>query len=78
MELVPAEALQRFGSDRDFNKARKLPISLFVVDPVCQHIAIQAGTNFRALRSLGVTVRTTIDAAIATRCIESGFALLLR
>ncbi|MCK7498002.1 MAG: VapC toxin family PIN domain ribonuclease [Comamonadaceae bacterium] len=31
----------------------------------------QAAKNFRTLRSLGVTVRKTIDTVIATRCIES-------
>jgi hypothetical protein len=41
-----------------------------------QEIAIQAAKNFRALRSLGVTVRKTIDTVIATRCIESGYDLL--
>lgn len=39
-------------------------------------IAIRAARNFRALRELGVTVRKTIDTIIATRCIESGYALL--
>ena len=31
---------------------------------------------FRALRSLGITVRKTIDTVIATRCIASGLTLL--
>ena len=35
-----------------------------------------AAKNVRTLRSLGVTVRKTIDTVIATRCIQSGFALL--
>ena len=35
-----------------------------------------AAKNFRTLRSLGVTVRKTIDTIIATRCIVSNFALL--
>lgn len=37
-----------------------------------REIAIQAARKFRALRRLGVTIRKTIDTAIATRCIESG------
>ena len=36
----------------------------------------QAAQNFLLLRNLGVTVRKTIDTAIATRCIESGYDLL--
>ena len=75
-DLVLTEVLQGFGSDRDFNQARKLMTSLIVVDIGGQDIAIQAARNFRALRALGVTVRKTIDTVIATRCIESGFTLL--
>jgi predicted nucleic acid-binding protein len=46
------------------------------VDLGGRDIAIQAARNFRVLRSLGVTVRKTIDTVIATRCIESGHELL--
>ena len=35
-----------------------------------------AAKNFRRLRSLGVTVRKTINTVIATRCIENGLPLL--
>ena len=75
-DLILAEVLQGFGSDRDFNQAKKLLSSLVIVDLVGQHIAIQAAKNFRALRALGITVRKAIDTVIATRCIESGLALL--
>ncbi len=75
-DLVLAEVLQGFNSDRDFNQARKLLTSLAVVELGGQHIAIQAARNFRTLRMHGVTVRKTIDTLIATRCIESDFALL--
>jgi hypothetical protein len=75
-DLILAELLQGFGTDRDFNRARKLLASLIVVDLGGQEVAIQAARNFRALRARGTTVRKTIDAVIATRCITSGFALL--
>ena len=75
-DLVLAEVLQGFRSDRDFEQARTLFTSLVVVDLGGKDIAIQAAKNFRTLRALGVTVRKTIDTVIATRCIESGFALL--
>jgi predicted nucleic acid-binding protein len=75
-DLVLTEVLQGFGSDRDFNRARRLLTSLLIVDLGGQDIAIQAARNFRALRALGVTVRKTIDTIIATRCIESDLALL--
>lgn len=75
-DLMLTEVLQGFGSERDFNQAKKLLTSLVVVDLRGQEIAIQAAKNFRALRALGITVRKTIDTVIATRCIESAFTLL--
>ncbi len=75
-DLILAEVLQGFSSERDFNKARELMTSLIVIDLAGQEIAIQAARNFRSLRALGVTVRKTIDTVIATRCIESRLALL--
>jgi predicted nucleic acid-binding protein len=75
-DLILTEVLQGFGSDRDFDLARKLLTSLTVIDLGGKDIAIQAARNFRALRAVGVTVRKTIDTVIATRCIESGLALL--
>jgi predicted nucleic acid-binding protein len=75
-DLILLEVLQGFTNERDFNQARKMLTSLIVVELGGQEIAIQAAKNFWALRVLGVTVRKTIDTVIATRCIESGYALL--
>jgi len=75
-DLILAEVLQGFSSDRDFNQAKKLMTSLVILDLAGQNIAIQAAKNFRQLRSHGITVRKTIDTVIATRCIESELCLL--
>lgn len=75
-DLILAEVLQGFVSDREFNQARKLLDSLEVVELGGKDIAIKAARNFRALRALGFTVRKTIDTIIATRCIEGGYTLL--
>lgn len=79
-DLILTEVVQGFISDRDFNQAKKLMTSLVVVDLAGQATAIQAARNFRMLRSLGITMRKTIDTVIATliatRCIESGLPLL--
>ena len=75
-DLILTEVLQGFGSDRDFNQAKKLLTSLTVIPLGGQAIVIQAARNFRTLRALGVTVRKTIDTVIATGCIESNHALL--
>lgn len=75
-DLILTEVLQGFAGERDFNQARKILTSLTVVELCGLDVAIQAAKNFRTLRSRGVTVRKTIDAVIATRCIESGYTLL--
>ena len=68
--------LQGFGSQRDFDQARKLLTGLDAVDIGGQDIAIEAARNDRALHERGITIRKTIDTVIATRCIESDYALL--
>ena len=75
-DLILAEVLQGFDSERALNRVRRMLASLTLVQLGGQEIAIQAARNFRTLRSLGVTVRKTIDTIIATRCIESGYQLL--
>jgi predicted nucleic acid-binding protein len=75
-DLILTEVLQGFSDEKAFNKARNLLTSLTVIQLGGQEIAIQAARNFRALRSLGVTVRKTIDTIIATRCIASRYSLL--
>ena len=75
-DLILTEVLQGFVDERAFNQARQMLTSLTIVELGGQDIAIQAARNFRTLRRLGVTVRKTIDTIIATRCIESGHALL--
>lgn len=75
-DLVLAEVLQGFASDKDFDQALALMTSLIVVDLGGREIGIRAARNYRKLRALGVAVRKTIDTVIATRCIEDDFALL--
>ena len=75
-DLVLVEVLQGFGSAQDFNQGRKLLTSLPIIELVGENIAIQAAKNFRTLRSLGISIRKTIDTLIATSCIEKGLILL--
>ena len=75
-DLVLAEVLQGFDSERDFNNARQVLGSLLLIDVGGRKTAIQAARNYRALRSQGITIRKTIDTLIATCCIENGFQLL--
>ncbi len=75
-DLILAEVLQGFTSERDFNQARRTLDVFKHVELGGKDTAVQAAKNFRALRALGITVRKTIDTIIATRCIESGYTLL--
>ena len=75
-DLILAEVLQGFSSDRQFREAHKMLSSLVMIDLGGKEVAVQAARNFRTLRKLGVTVRETIHTLIATRCIESGLTLL--
>jgi predicted nucleic acid-binding protein len=68
--------LQGFGSQRDFDQARKLLTGLEAVDIGGRDIALQAARHYRALRERGITILKTIDTLIATRCIEPDCALL--
>ena len=75
-DLMLAEVLQGFASDRDFNRALDLLGALDRIDIAGPEIAVQAARNFRVLRIRGITVRKTIDTLIATRCIEEQIPLL--
>jgi predicted nucleic acid-binding protein len=68
--------LQGFRNDKDFQKAKNILLSFPYFDIGEKEIAIQSAKNFRYLRKKGVTVRKTIDAIIATFCIENNFTLL--
>jgi predicted nucleic acid-binding protein len=75
-DLILTEVLQGLVEERDFSRARRMLGALTLVELGGESVAIQAARNFRTLRSLGVTVRKTIDTVIATRCIEGGYDLL--
>lgn len=75
-DLMLAEVLQGFGSERDFNRAKAVLTNLEQVHIGGTELAVQAARNLRMLRGLGVTVRKTIDVLIATRCIEDDLLLL--
>jgi predicted nucleic acid-binding protein len=75
-DLMLTEVLQGFRTDKDFRQARQLLLSLTVVNMLDTTIALKSAANFRTLREKGITVRKTIDAIIATYCIENNLPLL--
>lgn len=75
-DLMLTEVLQGFDRNRDFDRARRMLLSLTVVRVGGEEVAIEAARNFRRLRAKGVTVRKTIDSLIATYCILNATPLL--
>ena len=75
-DLILAEVLQGFQSEREFNQAKHLLLSFELVEIAGKDVALQAARNHRTLRGHGITVRKTVDTLIATRCIHSGLILL--
>ncbi|MEZ5449759.1 MAG: PIN domain nuclease [Thiolinea sp.] len=75
-DLILAEVLQGVRDEKEFNRVRKLFAELELIQMCDAGIALRAARNFRYLRTLGITVRKTIDTVIATRCIEDDLILL--
>ncbi len=75
-DLVVAEVLQGFKSEKDFRLGQRLLCNFKDVSLVNRSIAIQSAANYRYLRSKGYTVRKSVDCLIATWCIENDIPLL--
>jgi len=70
------EVLQGFRGDKDYKTAKNLLTSLTIFNMLDTNIAIKSADNFRVLRKKGITVRKTVDAVIATFCIQNKLSLL--
>ena len=75
-DLLIAEFLQGFHSEKDFEAAKEIINSLIYFDMLGKDIALKSAENFRILRKNGITIRKTADIIIGTFCIEHGFPLL--
>jgi predicted nucleic acid-binding protein len=75
-DLILAEVLQGFRSDKDYETAKNLLTALPFKQIGGFDVAVQSAQNYRRLRKAGVTVRKTIDVLIATFCIMEELPLL--
>jgi predicted nucleic acid-binding protein len=75
-DLILTEVLQGCGSDKEFNEVKRTLGALELITLGGPDVAVEAARNFRKLRTLGITVRKTIDTVIATRCIVGRHELL--
>ncbi len=75
-DVIVAEVLQGFRSQKNFKIAQKLLLKFPVFKMIELHNAIKSSANYRFLRSNGITIIKTIDCLIATYCIETKMELL--
>jgi len=75
-DLILAEILQGISADREFDRVRRLLLTMDVINIGGAEVAIDAARLLRPLRAWGFTVRKTIDTLIATRCLRDDHALL--
>jgi len=75
-DIILTEILQGFDSDKEFRLAKQALDPLDCVHLGGKSLAIKAASNFRFLRSKGITIRKTVDMLIGTWCIEHEVELL--
>ena len=75
-DLVLSEVLQGFRRDEVYAVARDLMLRFPILELGGKANALSAAERYRHLRRVGVTVRSTIDALIASKCIDLGYQLL--
>ena len=75
-DIILTEILQGFDSDKEFRLAKQALDPLDCVHLGGKSLAMKAASNFRFLRSKGVTIRKTVDMLIGSWCIEHEVELL--
>ncbi|NOX47675.1 MAG: PIN domain nuclease [Chlorobi bacterium] len=75
-DIILADTLQGFRSNKDFKKAKELLGNLKCYVITNKTLAIQSAKNFRQMRKNGIAIRKTIDVLIGTFYIENDIQLL--
>ena len=75
-DLMLCEVLQGVSDERRAREVESILRRFAIVTMAGDAIAVTAARNFRYLRSVGITVRKTIDLLIGTWCIENRTPLL--
>src|SRR5271165_2114147 len=75
-DLTLCEVLQGIRDDAAFRRVRSRLMNFEVFETGGVELAVASARNYRTLRTLGHTVRKTIDCLIATFCLHAGHALL--
>jgi predicted nucleic acid-binding protein len=75
-DLIYCEIMQGIQSKSSRESVSALLLLLPKYDMVGFRVAEKAASNYRLLRSRGVTIRKTIDVIIGTFCVENSFSLI--
>jgi hypothetical protein len=73
--IILTEVLQGFRTDSGFQRARRVLLSLPVIQPTVE-CHVRAAHLFRSLRRKGITVRGAVDCIIAQTCLDVNAELL--
>ena len=75
-DIIVCEILQGLRSEAEAARVEALLRSFDLAPMLDVELAVRAAANYRRLRSIGVTVRKTVDLIIGTFCIENDCELL--
>lgn len=76
LDIILCEVLQGFRDDAEFELVSSRLQAIQVHSTGGMDFALDCAANYRRLRSLGNTVRKTVDCWIATFCLRNDFFLL--
>jgi predicted nucleic acid-binding protein len=76
--LILTEVLQGIRDEVPFAATLKALSQFEIFEIGSNELAVQSARNYRTLRGLGITVRSTVDCLVATFCIVEDHQLLHR
>ena len=76
--LILCEVLQGVSTNSEYDEIRDDLLQFAVFNTGSAKLALTSAQQYRTLRSMGITVRKTIDCIIASFCVEYGHQLLHR
>jgi len=75
-DIILTKILQGFIAESDFKNAKRILNPLDCMQLGGKSLAIKVASNFRFLRSRGITIRKTVDMLIGSWCIKHEIELL--
>jgi predicted nucleic acid-binding protein len=70
------EVLRGFRNEKDYNAAKYYLEKIPCYNTLDKELAVKCVDNYRYLRKIGITVKSTVDLIIASFCIENNLTLL--